>query len=65
MATESCKQQFFQNHFLQDEHHGFLKDVEVVLINKTQACDPFKKEYYWLKTLKTLSPDGLNLESDY
>ena len=62
---ESCKQQFLQNHFLQDDHHGFLEDVEVTLIDKTQASDPTKREYYWMGTLKTLYPDGLNLESDY
>ena len=62
---EYCKQQFLQNHFLQDDHHGFLEDVEVILIDKTQASDPTKREYYWMRTLKTLYPDGLNLESDY
>ena len=60
---ESCKQQFLQNHFLQDDHHGFLEDVEVTLIDKTQASDLTKREYYWMRTLKTLYPDGLNLES--
>ena len=49
---ESCKQQFFQNHFLQEDHHGFLEDVEVTLIDKTQASNPIKKEYYLMKTLK-------------
>ena len=29
------KQQFLQNHFLQDDHHGFLEDVEVTLFDKT------------------------------
>ena len=62
---ESRKQQFLQNHLLQDDHHGFLEDVEVTLIDKTQASDPTKREYYWMRTLKTLYPDGLNLESDY
>ena len=56
---ESCKQQFLQNHFLQDDHHGFLEDVEVTLIDKTQASDPTKREYYWMRTRKTLYPDGL------
>ena len=32
---ENCKQQFFKNHFLQDDHHGFLEDVEITLIDKT------------------------------
>ena len=43
---ESCKQQFLQNHFLLDNHHGFLEDSEVTLIDKTQASDPTKREYY-------------------
>ena len=31
---ESWKQQFLQNHFLQNDHHGFLEDVEVTLMIK-------------------------------
>ena len=62
---ESFKQQFLLNHFLQDGHNGFLEDVEVTLIEQTQASDPTKREYYWMRTLKSLYPDGLNLESDY
>ena len=50
---ESCKQQFLQNRFLQDDHHRFLEDVEVTLIDKTQASDPTKREYYWMRTLKS------------
>ena len=53
---ENVKQKFLQSHFLQDDHKGFLEDVEVRLIDKTQGSDP---------TLKTLYPDGLNIESDY
>ena len=59
---ESCKQQFLQNYFLQDDHHGFLEDVEVILIDKT---DPIKREYYWKRNLKALYPDGFNLGNDY
>ena len=36
---ESCKQQFLQNHSLQDDPHGFVDNVEVTLIDKTQASD--------------------------
>ena len=61
---ESFKQQFLLNHFLQHGHNGFLEDVEVTLIEQTQASDPTKREYYWMRTLKSLYPDGLNLESD-
>ena len=31
-----------ENHFLQDHHRGFLKDVEVILIDKIQTSDPAK-----------------------
>ena len=41
------------------------EDVEVTLIDKTQASNPTKREYYWMGTLKTFYPDGLNLDCDY
>ena len=41
--TESCQQQFLQNYFLRDTYHGFLENVEVKLIDKTQAFDPTKR----------------------
>ena len=44
---------------------GFLKDVEVRLNDKTQASDPTKREFYWMRTLRTLYLDGLNIKSDY
>ena len=44
---------------------GFVKDVEVRLIDKTRASDSGKREFCWMRTLKTLYPDGLNIESDY
>ena len=62
---ENVKQKFLQSHFLQDDHKGFLEDAEVRLINKTQDSHPTKREYYWMRKLKTLYPDGLNIESDY
>ena len=62
---ENVKQKFFQSHFLQRDHRGFHKDVEVRLIDKTQASDSTKTEFYWMRALKTLYPHGLNIESDY
>ena len=61
---ENVKQTFLQSHFLQRDQQGFLKDVEVRLIDKTQASDPTKREFYRMRTLGTLYPDGLNIESD-
>ena len=62
---ENIKQKFYQSHFLQRDHQGFLKYVEVRLFDKTQASDPTKREFYWMRTLTTLYPDGRNIESDY
>ena len=62
---ENVKQKFLQSHFLQRDHQGFLKDVEVRLIDKTQAFDPTKREFYWMRMLKTSYPDGFNIENDY
>ena len=49
---------------MKDDHHGFQEDAEVTLFDKTQASDPTKREFYWMRTLKTLYPNGLNYESD-
>ena len=59
---ENIKQKLYQSHFLQGDHQGFLKYVEVWLIDKTQASDPTKREFYWMRTLTTLYPDGLILK---
>ena len=62
---ESVKQKFLQSHFLQRDHQGFLKDIEICLIDKTQAPDPTKREIYWMRTVRTLYPDSVNIERDY
>ena len=62
---EDVKQKFLQGHSLQDDHKGFLEGVEVRLINKAQGSDHTKREYYWMRILKTLYPDVLNIECDY
>ena len=41
---------------------GFLNDVSVNLIDKTDGSDTKKREDYWIKTLKTMAPYGLNIE---
>ena len=64
---ENVKQKVFEKSFLQRHlhHQDFLKDVEVRLIDKTQASDPTKREFYWMRKLRTLHLDVLNIESDY
>ena len=41
---ENVKQKFLQSHFLQNDHKGFLEDVVVRLIDKTQDSNPAKRE---------------------
>ena len=55
---------FFKIFFKQSDHQGFLEDEKVRLTDKTQTSDPTKLEFYWLRTLISLYPDGLNIESD-
>ena len=44
-------------------HEGFLKDVSITLIDKIDDASDYKKrENYWMRTLRTLVPDGLNVE---
>ena len=62
---KNVKQKFLQSHFLLRDHQGFLKDVEVRLIDKTQSSDPTKRVLYSMRTLRTLYPDGLYIEKDY
>ena len=49
----------------QPDHKGFFEDVAVRFSNKTQGSDPTKRDFYWIRTLRTLYPDGLNIESHY
>ena len=63
---ENMKQKFSQSHFLQRHHQGFLKDIEVRLIDKTQVSDPSKREFYRMRTLRTLYWNkGFDTESGY
>ena len=62
---ENVKQKFFAKPFLQSDYRGFLKDVEVRLNDKTQASDPTKREFYQMRTLRTLYLGGFNIESNY
>ena len=57
-------QQHILEHFSSEVHNSFLDDVSNVFINKTDPKDPKKREHYWQHTLKTMAPQGLNIEDD-
>ena len=44
------------------EHSGFLNDVSMIFIAKTDPTNPLQRENYWKHTLKTFAPYGLNLK---
>ena len=65
LRGEEIKQKSLHEHFLIDSHQSFEEDVSICLIDKTDHSDPHKREYYWMRTLKTTAPFGLNTEETY
>ena len=59
---EACMQQFLYDHFCCTDHSGFIDDVSITFIDKTDPSDPLKREDYWRSVLKTKAPYGLNIE---
>ena len=47
-------------HFATGNHKCFLNDCSVTLIDKTDGSNPTRREEYWRKILKTVTPCGLN-----
>ena len=57
-------QQHLFEHFSSEGHCGFLDDISIIFIDKTDPKDPNKREHYWQHTLKIMVPQGLNVEDD-
>ena len=56
--------QQIRKHFLSPGRNEFLNDVSITFIDKTDLSDPLKREDYWRRTLKTMSPFRLNIEDN-
>ena len=54
-AGHLCK--YFQT----EGHKGFLNEASVTFIDKADGKDLKKRERYWMRTLKTMEPYGLNV----
>ena len=52
-SGEACLLEHLFEHFNSEGHNGFLHDVSVTFINKTDAKNPIKREHYLRHTLKT------------
>ena len=54
-------QEYLYRHFESEGHTEFLDDVSVTLIGKTDCSNPTNRDNYWMQTLKTFAPYGLNV----
>ena len=55
-------QDYLLRHSSGPGHNEFLNDVWITFIDRTDPSDPFKREGYGRRTLKTMAPFGLNIE---
>ena len=46
-------------HFQTAGHSGFINDAKIRLIDKTDPSDPTRREDFWIDTLKTRYPQGV------
>ena len=59
---ETCMQEQLLSQFSMAGHNGFLNDVSITFIDKTDPSDLLRRGDYWRQTLKTMVPYGLNTE---
>ena len=50
--------------FCDSEHSGFLNDVSITFIGKTDPTNPLQRESYWRHTLKTSALYGHNIKEN-
>ena len=60
--NEVCMQEHLFEHLKSEGHSGFLGNVSIILIVKTDGKNPKRRENYWMRTLKTYAPFGLIIE---
>ena len=56
-------QEHIFEHFNSEGHTGFLENVSVTIIDKTDSQNLEKRENYCIHTLKAIVPWGLNILS--
>ena len=60
-GKEPCMQQHLYKHFQTGGHRSFLNEASLTFIDATDEKDLEKTERYWMQTLKTREPYGLNI----
>ena len=53
-------QEFVISHFFSDGHTGSYKNIDVQIIDYCDPNDKEKREHFWIDTLNTWNPFGLN-----
>ena len=53
------------NFFLSDSHNRLMNDCEIIFMDKTDSSDPTRREYFWMRVIKTIAPLGLNIDEGY
>ena len=61
LTRQPCFQEHVFEHFNGDGHSGFLENVSIIFIDKTDPSNPEKRENYWIQTLTIMVPWGLNV----
>ena len=51
-------QEHLFEYFKSEDHKGFLGNISITLIDKTDGKHPKRRENYWMRTLKTYAPFG-------
>ena len=42
-----------------------MNDCEIIFIGKTDSSDPTRREFFWMRVLKTIVPLGINIDEGY
>ena len=65
IEEKTVSKDIFTNIFQLPGQTRFLQETNVTLIDKTDPTAPTKREDYWIQTLQTKVPMGLNVEGGY
>ena len=60
----SCMEEHLYERFCDSEHSGFLNDVSMIFIDKTDSTNLLQRENSWKHTWKTFAPYGLNIKKN-
>ena len=42
-----------------------MNDCEIILIDKTDSSEPTRREFFWIRVLKTIASLGINVDEGY